>query len=78
MSAITALTLVSTINDLTTLAGALTPLWMQWQQSGVPPTQEQIDAAAARTEQGADLLAAAIERRRLREQREAAAVVTKS
>jgi hypothetical protein len=64
---ITALTLVSTINDLSMLQAALMPLWMQWQQSGVPPTQAQIDAAAAGTDHGADLLAAAIERRRKRE-----------
>ena len=75
---ITALALVSTINDLAMLQSALMPLWMQWQQSGVPPTQEQIDAAAAGTDNGSYLLAAAIERRRVREQREAAAVVTKS
>jgi hypothetical protein len=67
---VTPLTLVSAINDITMLQAALMPLWMQWQQSGTPPTQAQIDAAAAGTDQGADLLAAAIERRR---QREAAA-----
>lgn len=75
MSSITALTIVSTINDLAMLQAALTPLLVQWKQTGVEPTQAEIDAAAAKTENGADLLAAAIERRR---QREAAAVATKS
>jgi hypothetical protein len=75
---ITPLTLVQTINDLAMLQAALTPLWMQWQATGTPPTQDEIDAAAARTEQGAQLLAEAIARRREREMREQAQVIAKS
>ena len=63
---ITPLTLISSINDLTMLQAALMPLLMQM-QSGAEVTQEQIDAAAAGTANGADLLAAAIERKRKRD-----------
>ena len=67
MSAITLLSVVSTINDLAMLQSALTPLVQNALQTGADITQADLDAAAARTDAGADLLAAAIQRARDRE-----------
>jgi hypothetical protein len=63
---------VRTINDITMLQAVLVPLWLQWQESGVEPSQAEIDAAVASVALGEELLVAAIERRRLRERAEVA------